>query len=135
MKCVMIVNEELPPGLVANTTAALGISLASVVEGLIGEALEDGEGRIHAGITSIPIPILCLSPQELKERYHALLETSHEDLHIIGFSRIAQGSLSYEEYAAKLKTASEKSMDYAGFCLYGPKKKVNKFTGNIKMFR
>jgi hypothetical protein len=135
MKCVVIVNEELPAGLAANTAAALGISLASVVEGLTGEDLEDGEGRIHAGITSIPIPILCLPPEELKKHYNALLESSHEDLRIIGFSRIAQGSRNYEEYAAKLKATSRNNIDYAGFCLYGPKKKINKLTGNIKMFR
>jgi len=135
MKCVMIVNQELPSGLVANTTAALGMSLANLVDGLIGESLEDGDGRLHEGLTKIPIPILCLPQKELKEKYDALLEMGDPELRLIGFSRIAQGSRSYEDYAAKLKAASGEKMDYAGLCLYGPKNKVNKLTGSIKMLR
>ena len=34
MKCVMIVNENLPRGIIANTTAALGISIASLQDGM-----------------------------------------------------------------------------------------------------
>lgn len=39
MKCVMIVNENLPRGIIANTTAALGISIASLQDGMTGKNL------------------------------------------------------------------------------------------------
>ncbi len=60
MKCIMIVDSSLPSGIIANTTAALGISLASSVDGLTGSDLKDSEGRKHEGITNIPIPVLTL---------------------------------------------------------------------------
>lgn len=135
MKCVMVVNEELPAGLIANTTAALGISLASVAEGLIGNAIKDLNGRIHQGVTNIPIPILSLSKEELKIKYDTILASNDEEVKIIGFSEMAQKSLSYDDYESKLSAAREDEISYSGFCLYGPKKKINKLTGNIKMLR
>ena len=54
MKCVMIVNENLPRGIIANTTAALGISIASLQDGMTGKKLMDRNGRIHESITNVP---------------------------------------------------------------------------------
>ncbi|MBB6214503.1 hypothetical protein HNQ80_000583 [Anaerosolibacter carboniphilus] len=135
MKCIMIVDENLPTGIIANTTAALGISLASAVNGLIGKKLLDKDGRTHQGITNIPIPILTLSKEEIKVRYDELLEKQDEDIHVIGFSEIAQKSLNYDDYGVKLLGVSKSEINYLGLCLYGPKKKINKLTGNLKMLR
>lgn len=135
MKCVMIVDETLPAGIIANTTAALGISLASAIEGLLGRALIDGEGRLHRGITNTPIPILVLPREELKAKYDELLQQAETDLLVIGFSETAQKSLDYEDYAIKLAAAKGDEIRYLGICLYGPKKKINRLTGSLKMLR
>jgi hypothetical protein len=131
----MIVNQDLPQGIIANTTAALGISLASVKQGLIGKSLVDGSGRPHEGITNIPIPILALNAFELKTLYDELVTVPDEDLKVIGFSDLAQKSHHYEDYAQKLSETVQEDISYLGICLYGPKKKINKFTGSIKMLR
>lgn len=135
MKCVMIVNQDLPQGIIANTTAALGISLASVKQGLIGKSLVDASGRPHEGITNIPIPILALNALELKTLYDELVTVPDEDLKVIGFSDVAQKSHHYADYAQKLSETVQEDISYLGLCLYGPKKKINKLTGSIKMLR
>lgn len=135
MKCIMIVDESLPTGIIANTTAALGISLASVVNGLSGKKLLDKDGREHQGITNTPIPILASAKEEIKAKYDELLEKNDSDIYAIGFSEIAQKSLSYDDYGIKLLGANKDEIDYLGLCLYGPKRKINKLTGNLKMLR
>ncbi|WP_432666681.1 DUF2000 domain-containing protein [Wukongibacter baidiensis] len=135
MKCVMIIDKDLPIGLIANTAAALGISLASETKGLKGKQLKDKDGRSHEGITNIPIPILTLSKEELKNKYDEILEKKDQDFKIIGFNDVAQKSLSYDDYEMKLASSDKNQINYLGLCIYGPKKKVNKLTGSLKMLR
>lgn len=135
MKCVMIVDESLPRGIIANTTAALGISLASIEDGLVGKKLKDKNGRLHEGVTNIPIPILALDHVNIKELYDRLQEHGDKEIRMIGFNNVAQRSLHYDDYEMKLLSATKDNIEYLGLCLYGPKKKINKITGNLKMLR
>ena len=135
MKCVMIIDNKLPSGIIANTTAALGISLAGSVGGLTGSDLEDSEGRKHEGVTNIPIPVLALEKEELKAKYDSLLESGDADLKIIGFSDVAQKSRDYEDYKNTLQKKGRDDINYLGICIYGPDRKVNSITGNLKILR
>lgn len=135
MKCVMIINKDMPIGVIANTAAALGISLASQVNGLTGKKLKDMDGRVHEGVTNVPIPILALSKEELKDKYDEILEKNDPEFKIIGFNDVAQKSLSYDDYEMNLASSEKAQINYLGICIYGPKKKVNKLTGNLKMLR
>lgn len=135
MKCVMIVASDLPIGVQVNTAAALGVSLASEIKGLTGKKLIDKDGILHEGVTNIPIPILTLSNEELKQKYNLLLEMNDNEIKVIGFNDVAQKSLEYDDYEMKLAETNNNDINYLGVCIYGPKKKVNKLTGNIKMLR
>lgn len=135
MKCVMIVDGSLPRGFIANTTAALGISLASIEDGLVGKKVKDKSGRLHEGVTNIPIPILTLDNVKMKELYNRLQEHGDEDIRMIGFNNIAQRFLHYDDYEMKLLSTTKDDIEYLGLCLYGSKKKINKITGNLKMLR
>lgn len=135
MKCVMIVDGNLPIGMIANATAALGVSLASEIKGLAGKKVVDKDSRVHKGITNIPIPVLTLSKEEIKEKYDVLLENNDPDIKAIGFNDVAQKSLDYDDYEIKLSSTNKDQINYLGLCLYGPKKKINKLTGSLKMLR
>ena len=135
MKCVIIIDRDLPAGLIANTSAALGISLAGTTGDLTGKDISDRDGRVHHGLTSIPIPVLELDQAALKEWYDSAIADRDSELKIIGFSDIAQGSLSYDDYEDKLSEKGKDDITYLGVCVYGPRKKVNRLTGNLKMLR
>jgi hypothetical protein len=131
----MIVDENLPRGIIANTTAALGISLASQQSGLVGKQLKDKDGRTHEGITNVPIPILSLGSNDIKSLYDNLKDNTDENVRVIGFNDVAQKSHHYDDYEVKLMQAPKENIGYLGLCLYGPKKKVNKLTGSMKMLK
>lgn len=50
MKLVIIINQDLPLGLVANTAAVLGLSLGNRVPGLIGADIKGQGGECMPGL-------------------------------------------------------------------------------------
>lgn len=66
MKCVMIINEKLPRGLIANTSAVLALSIGDKIKGIIGEDVTDQDGQLHRGITQLSIPLVNYGPNLVK---------------------------------------------------------------------
>ena len=98
LKTVMIVNKDLPLGLIANTTAVLGISLGRLLPDIVGPDILDGDGRSHRGITNKTIPILSGSKEQIKAIRDQLLDNQDTEIITIDFSEIAQKCLDYSEY-------------------------------------
>ena len=136
MKLVMVINCDLPLGLVANTAAVLGISLSKIYqEDIVGGDIVDADGNLHLGITAQTIPILSASREQVKEIREAMFEPAFAEVAAIDFSEAAQRCLNYEQYVRSLAHLSAEELFYLGVCMYGPKKKVNKLTGSLPLLR
>jgi hypothetical protein len=133
MKIVMVVNNELPVGLVANTTAVLGIRLGSEKKEIIGPDCLDATKIVHKGITNVSIPILATDGDNLKSIYRQGLQ--NHALDVIDFNQIAQGCRNYSDYTGKLLNADSSDLEFSGLCLSGPKKEVEKLTGSLGLYR
>ena len=57
-KCVMIIDPELPTGVIANTTAILGMTLGKRFPEQVGNDVTDASEKTHLGIITVPVPIL-----------------------------------------------------------------------------
>ncbi|MFB6468441.1 DUF2000 domain-containing protein [Cytobacillus sp. Hz8] len=135
MKCVMVIDSELPTGLIANTAAVLALTLGKKMEETIGPTVIDGSGNSHEGITTIPIPILKGDSLKIKELRDKGFNEEFSDLLVVDFSHIAQTTNHYEEYTQKIAAFTADDLDYLGLALYGDKKKVNKLTGSLGLLR
>ncbi len=136
MKIAMVIAKELPLGLVANTAAVLGISLSKMFpQDIVGPDVLDLDGKIHVGITAQTIPVLAGSREQIKNIRDILFDVAYADIAVIDFSEVAQKCLDYEDYIKMLSSLSSEELHYLGICLYGPKKKVNKLTGNLGLLR
>ena len=132
-KCVIVIDEALPIGLIANTAAILGITLGARLPGVVGANVRDSGGNEHMGIIEFPVPILKASSDVISALRLALYTKEFSDLTAADFSDIAQGCKTYDEYIDKISAAEV--IRYFGIALCGDKKKVNKLTGNLPLMR
>lgn len=134
-KCVMIIDENLPLGILANTAAILGITLGKHAPELVGKDATDASGQSHLGIITIPVPILKGNKEILRELREKLYTSGYDDIIVADFSDVAQSCNIYSEYLQKASTILETEHIYFGLAIYGNKKKVNKLTGSIPLLR
>ena len=135
MKCVMVIDEALPLGFIANTAGILGFTLGKELPGLVGPDVTDGSQQKHMGIIEVPIPILRSSQENIKKLRNTLYHEEFEDLITVDFSDVAQSCQVYSQFAAKMAMTEESRIHYFGIGICGSKKKVNKLTGSMPLLR
>lgn len=134
-KCVMVIDEYLPLGVIANAAAIMGITLGKKLPEMVGADVTDQSGNEHLGIIKFPIPILKGSPEMIKQIRERLFQPDFQDLTVVDFSDLAQGCKTYGEFAEKMERTPESGLQYFGLAICGAKKKVNKLTGSIPLLR
>lgn len=134
-KCVLLVDEELPVGLVANTAAILGITLGRTMPEVVGASVTDGSGRTHLGIIEFPVPVLKGSAETLRTVREKLCQPEFQDVTAVDFSDLAQSCKTYGEFIEKMARTPEEDLRYFGVALCGAKKKVNRLTGSLPLLR
>lgn len=134
-KCVMVIDENLPLGIIANTAAVLGITLGKQHPEIVGPDVFDGTKNKHLGITAFPVPILKGNVQIIKELRSRLYTEEFQQLTVVDFSDVAQSCNDYEDFTKKIGKTDEEKLQYFGIAMYGNKKQVNKLTGSMGLLR
>jgi hypothetical protein len=132
VKCVMIVADDLPPGLAVNTAAVLAITLGRKIEHIVGPDIPDRAGLIHTGLTWLPIPILTADSETLRGVRAQAAEQG--DLLLVDVTDAAQEARTYETYERRLAETPPEDLVYRGVAIYGPKKRINGLTGRLPLF-
>lgn len=132
-KCVIVLDQDLPVGLLANSSAVLALTLGKMVEGILGPDIQDGSGTIHKGITNTVLPIL----KTEKANLTTIREKANEfpDVIVVDFSDVAQRTKNYEDYTEQLQATMSNDLRYLGVALYGPKKVIASLTGSLALLR
>jgi hypothetical protein len=134
-KCVMVIDENLPLGIIANTAAVLGITLGQKKPEIVGPDVIDQSSILHLGIVALPVPILTGNLESIRELRKKLYQSDFNDLVVVDFTDLAQGCKAYDEFTDKLSIVPESDLRYFGIAICGEKKKVNKLTGNMSLLR
>ncbi len=66
-KCVMVIDENLPMGIISNTATIMGITLGKHAPETVGPDVIDKTGNSHLGIIDIPVPILKGNKEIIKD--------------------------------------------------------------------
>lgn len=132
-KCVMVIDAELPVGIITNTAAIMGITLGKKMPEVVGADVVDKSGNSHLGIIEFPVPVLKGDKKKLKEIREKLYQPEFADLTVVDFSDLAQGCKTYDEFIGKMKNAGESELQYLGVAICGAKKRVNKLTGSMAL--
>lgn len=134
-KCIVVVDENLPLGIIANTAVILGITMGMKMPDVVGNDVIDLDGKMHVGIIQFPVPILKGNTEILKSIRIKLFEPQFAELTVVDFSDLAQGCKTYDEFIAKMAKTSESELTYIGIAICGGKKQINKLTGNLPLLR
>ena len=134
-KCVMVIDETLPAGMIANTAAILGITLGKKLPEMVGADVTDQSGGEHLGIVSFPVPILGGTRPVIKRLRETLCQPDFQDLTVVDFSDLAQGCKTYGEFIGKMADVPESDLRYLGIALCGAREKVDRLTGGLPLLR
>ena len=134
-KCVMVIDESLPIGIVSNTAAIMGITLGKKMPEVVGADVTDKTGCSHLGIIEFPVPILKGNRASIKEIREKLFKPEYRDMIVVDFSDVAQSCKTYDEFIVEISNVSESDLQYFGIAICGKKKKVNKLTGSMPLLR
>ena len=96
-KCVIVIDESLPLGIIANTAAIMGISLGKRMPEIVGDDVTDQSGNEHPGIIEFPVPILRGSSENIKKLREKLYQPEFQDLTVVDFSDLTQDCKTYNE--------------------------------------
>jgi hypothetical protein len=134
-KCVMIIDESLPLGMIANTAAVMGVTIGKLFPDVVGPDVFDKDGNCHCGIIAVPIPTLKGSFALIKELHEKLNQQKYTALTLIDFSDTAQSCNTYDIFIEKMKNVSKSDLRYFGIAIFGDKKLVNQLTGSLPLLR
>ncbi|MCB0207947.1 MAG: DUF2000 domain-containing protein [Anaerolineae bacterium] len=135
MKCVIIIDQTLPLGLIANTAAVLAMSIGNKIKGIVGEDVLDRNETLHRGITQLSIPMLKGDDERIRTIRTKILEMDGDDIFYVDFCDVAQKSRDYDHYKAQLRQTAANNLHYLGLAIYGPDQAVRSLTGNLGLLR
>ena len=134
-KCVIVVDEGMELGVIANVTAILSISLGKLRPDISGNDIIDAENHTHYGLIQVPVPVLKASADKVAEIRNKLFGEGFEDVSCIDFTNVAQQSMNYVDYTDTMQNSTQDDLLYLGIAMVGNKKKVNKLTGSLGLLR
>ncbi len=132
-RCAILIDEELPTGLAINASSIIGIGLSHNVTNLVGKDLCSKDGIHYPGVIYSPLPILTASQQQIHDIFEKIKQD--EDIYVMPFSALAQSCKSYDEYEEKLSAINSEEIPLVAIGVVGVKKKINKITGNLSLYR
>lgn len=134
-KVAIVVDATMPAGLAANTAAVLALTLGRRVDALVGHDLKDGDGSLHPGITTTPLPILTAATDTIRTIRNEAAAGAIDGMFVVDFTNCAQRTRTYDDYAEQLEAASGEAIVYLGVAVCGPKKAVQRLTGSLPLLR
>ena len=134
-KCVIVVDENLELGNIANAISILSISLGKLRPDIVGEDTPDKDNNIHGGLVQVPVPVLKATGEKIYELRNKLLGEGFEDVSCVDFTDVAQKCMTYEDYSNTMHATASADFVYYGIALAGNKKKINKLTGSLGLLR
>lgn len=133
-KCSIIVDGELPPGLLTNTVGVIAMALGKLAPEAMGRDGIDHDGRNHPGLAWMGVTILRGSQEVIADIFIHIGE-SDTDLLIVDCPVVAQATRDYDEYLEMLSRQGGSELRLSGIGLYGNSKRIAKLTGNLPLLR
>jgi hypothetical protein len=129
-RCVIVVDQDLAPGLAANAAAVLALTLGVTVEGLVGPDLLDADGEVHPGLFATGLPVLGAARSALSPLRARAVQAG---VGVIDIPALGQQTNDYDEVRAYVARTATADLEYLGLALYGSRRAVSRVTGTLRL--
>lgn len=129
-RCVIVVDDTLPPGLAANAAAILALTLGATAPELIGSQFVDRDGHKHPGLIARGLPVLCANREQLRDLSE---RASAVNANAISLPTIGQQTTDYEVFRKQVAKTATADLDYLAVLVHGRKRTVGKLTGHLSL--
>lgn len=131
LKWVVVVNEDLPPGLAANAAICTAAATAPNIAGILGDGAEDADGFLHPGLPWAGCTVLVANAQTL--RTIRAKGAAHEHTFVADMPAAAQQTRVYDEYRASVAMSRADEIEYYAVSLVGPRNRVDRIIGHLPL--
>ena len=131
-RCTIVIDQQLPAGLAMNAASVIGISFGKLTGNLVGPDQQSLDGVNYPGVIYAPLPVLLADGNYLRELQQ--ISGADSDIFSMPFSALAQSCKTYEEYGERIADAHSDQIELVAIGLIGPKKKITRLTGNLKLY-
>lgn len=134
LRLAIIVNPELPLGLLANTVGTISIGLGAKLPYIAARQLTDKSGTAIDISSDRPVPVLQADAETI--RFIVLKAASFEERQaVVAFPAFARSMHVYAEYEKTFPDKELSSETIDGVGIAGPAKWVRSLTGSLKLLR
>ncbi len=134
MRVAIIVNPELPPGLIANTIGAIAIGLGAKLPALGNSQLTDRDRKVLDTSSNRPVPVLQAPSDVIAVAMRRALPIP-EGAAVVPFPAFARALHDFDEYRTIFPEKSLDAEEIDGLGLAGPTRWVRSLTGAFKLLR
>jgi hypothetical protein len=132
-KWVVVVDRELPVGLMVNAAACLSAAVGQLRPEVLGPVGVDGSGHQHQPLPFIGCAILGADAATLhRVRSRAAARPA---LMVVDMPQAAQQATAYSEYLATLAATPHDELRYYAVGVVGPRNQVDKVVGGLTLLR
>lgn len=131
-RLVIVVDQDLPPGRLANAVSVTGLIVGASMPHLLGTPLEDADGQAHTGTYTTGLPVLRADRAELSRICDLAGERG---VVLCEFPAVAQTTNSYAELTELVASTPTEKLERAAIALYGTRKAVDRLTGSLPLLR
>jgi hypothetical protein len=131
-RCVIVLDQDLPPGPAANAAAVLALTLGAREPDLVGADLVDADAGTHPGLIPMGLPVLRASRDELVELRS---RAAGDGVTVIDFPAVGQQTNDYDEVRATVARTPASELAYLGVAVSGPRRAVRRLTGRFGLLR
>ena len=129
LKWVVVVRDDLAPGLAVNAAVCVAAATGQAVTGLLGPAAVDATGSVHPGLPWAGCSILAADAAQLAELRAKAIES--DGMYVADMPADAQLTRVYDEYLAAVKEKSEP--EYYAVGLIGPRNRVDRLVKRLAL--
>ena len=130
-KAAIIIDPELPVGLLANAVACITSGLFVNEPEMVGPQIE-GDDISYIPITKIPILILKPGASSLHEIF---IKAKNSGIKYMAFTKEAQSTTDYLDYQKNVIAKPAEQVTLVGLGVVGHFKQVNSLVGSLPMLR